>query len=98
MIYSGRTTALGHKFKDWEEKGKGIGKDCIQEVTLFDVQWSNCPVEVLEEVQKLWCNMGFGNDFYYFSWDSEECSEDYPIIHEYLQSRNVTKCLIHWWW
>jgi hypothetical protein len=24
--------------------------------------------------------------------------EVYPIIDEYLMSKGVTTCLIHWWW
>lgn len=96
--YSGRTTAYAHKREDWQKKGLNIGDDCIQTQTIFEVQWSNCPVEVAAEVKKLWINREFGNDFYYASWESEENGEDYPIINEYLLSRGIEKCLIHWWW
>ena len=39
--YSGRTTAYEHKFDNWVDHPKEIGKECIQTVILFDVQWSN---------------------------------------------------------
>ena len=97
--YSGRTTAYGHKFGDWEKNGKNIGDDCIKQITLFDVQWSNCPVEVEEEVMRLWRDHNFGNDHYFYKWDGQhEDADRYPIIAEYLESRGVTECLINWWW
>ena len=96
--YSGRTTAYKHKFDNWQENGLNIGEDCIQEQTIFEVQWSNCPVEIVAEVIKLWQDYEAGNDHWYLGWDGEEMSEDYPMINSYLVSRNITKCLIHWWW
>ena len=96
--YSGRTTAYEHKHKDWQSKGLNVGKDCIQNKTIFEVQWSNCPIEVEVEVKKLWADRELRNDNCYAGWDSEEMAEDYPVINEYLLSRGVEKCLIHWWW
>ncbi|MBV5347781.1 hypothetical protein JZU46_06170 [bacterium] len=96
--YSGRTTAYAHKHEGWETKGLNVGDDCIQQHTIFEAQWSNCPIEVEAEVKKLWSDREFGNDYYYAGWDGEEMGEDYPIIHEYLTSRGITECLIHWWW
>lgn len=77
-----------------------IGKDCIQSAVIFDVQWSNCPVEVEEEVKSMWrSDDRLYNDVSYYNWDSDEGDgENYPLIDEYLKSRGVTKCLIHWWW
>lgn len=97
MIYSGRTTCYEHKRGDWE-KTPGAGAECIQQHTIFDVQWTNCPVEVEDEVKRLWLNVEYGNDNYYFTWDDEENAEDYPVIAKYLRGKGVTKCLIHWWW
>ncbi|MCK5019483.1 MAG: hypothetical protein KAS32_20660 [Candidatus Peribacteraceae bacterium] len=45
MEYSGRTTAYEHKRDDWKESKK-IDAPCITQRTIFDVQWSDCPVEV----------------------------------------------------
>ena len=96
--YSGRTTAYAHKCADWQEKGLNVGEDCIQKRIIFEVQWSNCPIEVVAEVIMLWYDYEAGNDHCYLGWDGEEMEEDYPIINAYLASRGITKCLIHWWW
>ena len=96
--YSGRTTCYEHKHGDSWKKTPGAGSDCIQQVILFDVQWSNCPIEVEEEVKKLWREEDFGNDCFYYKWNSEMDRALYPIIDSYLTSRGVEKCLIRWWW
>lgn len=96
--YSGRMTAHEHKFDDWKEKDISEVNDCIQSVTLFDVQWSNCPVEVEKEVIRLWQDRELDNDHCYFKWGHKDDANEYPIIDEYLKSRGITKCLIHWWW
>ena len=82
---------------DWA-KVPHESKSSIQNQTIFEVQWSDCPIEVCAEVQKLWRNMQFGNDYYYFGWEMVENGLDYPIIAEYLKSKNITNCLIHYWW
>lgn len=98
MEYSGKTTCFEHKHNDWKNS-KGAGPECIQTVTVFEVQWSNCPVEVQDEVRELWRDREYGNDHYYAKWDSDgELCDRYPIIAEYLKSKGVTNCLIHWWW
>ncbi|MFA9261834.1 MAG: hypothetical protein ACEQSB_00540 [Undibacterium sp.] len=89
--YSGVTT----QYRD--NVGKSEPKDCIIQRTIFDVQWSNCPAEVEAEVARLWTDRSLGNDYYYTRWNSED-AEKYPIIAEYLTSRGVSDCLIHWWW
>jgi hypothetical protein len=104
MKYSGRTTAYAHKFDEWFADNPVLTEEeappAISQVTVFNAQWTDCPVEVEYEVKRLWGEMDFGNDHFYYDWDSEqnEDAEDYPIIHEYLMSKGVTKCLIHWWW
>lgn len=95
--YSGRTTSHSHKFADWESKEPN-GQEAISQVVVFEAQWSTCPAEVETEVRRLWQDQEYGNDHYYFRWNDEDNAEDYPVIAEYLRSRNVTDCLIHWWW
>lgn len=95
-VYSGRTTSYSHKRNDWETYPPN-GQEAIQKVTVFEVQWSNCPVEVEREVKDLWSNNDLGNDVFYYHWVGDR-AETYPLIAEYLQSKNVTECLIHWWW
>lgn len=64
--YSGRTTDFNHlwaeknaeeegvSLSEWLKKHTGEGEECLQSKTVFEVTWTNCPVEVREEVQKLW--------------------------------------------
>lgn len=111
--YSGRTTALAHKQDDWQSVVlEHPIPPAISQVTVFNAQWTDCPVEVEDEVKKLWHWQEFGNDNYYYSWDtnseywgeedidgsSQTVGEAFPLIDEYLKSKGITKCLIHWWW
>ena len=96
--YSGRTTTLSHKLGDSWKENLNAGEDCIQQRVVFEVQWTNCPVEIEQEVKNLWIRADFGNDYYYYSWNGDDEAEEYPAIHEYLSSRNINECLIHWWW
>lgn len=99
--YSGKTTSQNPADpKFW----KIPAPPAIRQVTLFDVQWTDCPVEVEAEVQRLWREYELGNDTSYFSWDRTKdpsggsLAERYPLIDEYLMSKGVSECLIHWWW
>lgn len=96
--YSGRTTAIEHKFDDWKTKKVKDPVKAIQQRTIFEVQWTDCPVEVEAEVKQLWRDQSLGNDYYYAEWDDEEMCEDYPVISRYLRKHGVKECLIHWWW
>jgi len=63
------------------------------------VQWTNCPVEVAEEVKRLWVQEELRNDDSFFWWNSDdEVSEEYLIIAEYLKERGITECWIRYWW
>lgn len=96
--YSGRTTAYEHKFDNWKDVDVSTIPYALNSQIVFEVQWSDCPIEVADEVKRLWKDITLGNDYFYFSWISSEYGEDYPIINEYLLSNNVEECLIHWWW
>ena len=101
--YSGRTTCYQHKASNWEERApKEHGKDCIRKVNWFDVQWSNCPVEVEEEVKKMWISWGLGNDHCIIKWNWE-LQDEFPIVAEFLKSKGFIdgdneQIIIHWWW
>ena len=74
---SGRTTCLEHKKADWEKEApKYSGEECIEKVTVLNVQWSNCPVEVQDEVRELWGNRGLSNNQYY-RWHMDEEEPDW---------------------
>jgi len=99
--YSGQTTNHNTRtMKDgkWKETPNS-GSECIQAVNFFDVQWSNCPIEVADEVRQLWRDVEYGNDAYFYDWeDADPDTENYPVIKKYLKSRGITECHIHWWW
>ena len=71
---------------------------CIKSVIVMDVQWSDCPEDVVKEVKQLWGDYDHGNDYYYQKFDVLESYEDYPLIAKYLESKGILECLIHWWW
>lgn len=97
--YSGRTTRLSHKPADWEARAaKHSGPDCIKDIKVLDVQWSNCPVEVETQVREIWADRGLGNDNCIYKWDKYEDPEMYPVVAAYLKARGIDECWIHWWW
>lgn len=97
MQYSGRTTAYSHKHDGWQTR-KCDGVKAIQQKTIFEVQWSDCPVEVEDEVRKLWIDAELGNDRYFYNWVRDDDEKKYPIIGQYLRSKGVKDCWIRWWW
>ena len=100
--FSGRTTCYEHKFDGrWENYPKNHGRECIRDVKFFDVQWSNCPVEIEDEVIKMWRDWELGNDHYIVKWEWDDISDDYPLVTEFLKSKGLTEkdiVIIHWWW
>lgn len=98
--FSGRTTYHISDNIDWD-KTKGAGKECLRLQLVFDVQLSNCPYELKEEIHKLWRDYHLGNDKFFYHWTDEEDNGDciiYPLIAEYLRARDVRDCWIHYWW
>jgi hypothetical protein len=69
---------------------------------VFDVQWSDCPVRIEDEVRRMWVEYGLGNDHYLIKIAVGELTETgYPIIQEYLEAQGVRpeeEIWIHWWW
>lgn len=106
--YSGRTTSLDHKRSNWKSKGLNIGKECIRKVNFFDVQWSNCPIEVEDAVKELWDMWELGNDHYFIKWNWDfENSDEYPkggkVVGDFLRSKGFKEgdgeeIIIYWWW
>lgn len=71
--------------------------DPIKQVTVLDVQWSNLDEEIVDEVREFWRNNELGNDYYYVTIDIHD-DEDLPLTTEYLKSRGIETCLMHFWW
>jgi hypothetical protein len=74
-------------------------RDPIFTATIFEVPAydSGVPDEVVDEVRRLWSDLELGNDHSYWAFDGEDW-DYYPLIREYLQSRGINTCLIHYWW
>lgn len=71
----------------------------ISLVTVLEATWTDCPLEVQNEIRVLWRDNEFGNDNNYYSWfGDEDEARQYPEIDRYLTAHGVTKCLIHYWW
>lgn len=111
--YSGRTTSHLHKGDDWASNDiSGIRKAVhVVTETRFDVQWSDCPVEVEEEVRRLWQELELKNgDRYEWERDADiflypngdpmptTLKEAFPIIDQYLMAQGVAECIVTWWW
>lgn len=76
--FSGRVTAYAHKNEanlpeggDWKDVPYKA-PSAIQTETIFRAQWSDCPVEVEEEIKKLWRWQELRNDNCYFRWKRDE--------------------------
>lgn len=84
--FSGRTSAYEHKFDNWKESPTN-GRECVRNVKFFDVQWSNCPIEVEEVVKQLWRFYELGNDRYIIKTSIEYLTElqgpDYSVSVEW---------------
>ena len=84
----------------WDRKPDG--KNSVQKVWFFDVQWSDCPEEVEKEVRHMWRDYELGNDHFMVKRElDEELFEAYPMIYMWLKHKGVQEgeqAIIHWWW
>lgn len=78
------------------------GNNSVYPVFLFDVQWSDCPIEVEKEVKELWREYELDNDHSYYRCQlDEELYSEYPKIYMWLKHKGIKEeqdVLIHWWW
>lgn len=75
--------------------------DCIQQKTILEATWTDIPDDVRNEIGQIWDDYELGNDHYYWQFDVAECDEEwneYPALNNYLTSRGITECLLHYWW
>lgn len=77
-------------------------RDSVSKKWFFDVQWSDCPDFVEDEVRHLWGDYELGNDNYIVKRElDEELFEEYPNIYFWLKHKGVQQgeeVIIHWWW
>lgn len=74
----------------------------VNKIWFFDVQWSDCPIEVESEVKHIWSNCEYGNDDYVYKTElNDDLFDDYPKVYLWLKFKGVQeneKVLINWWW
>lgn len=73
VVWSGKTQSYHHKWNttpnpEYVDKG-------FKKVWMLDAQWSDCPVEVAEEVIKVWQSRELGNDNYIINTSLENLEE-----------------------
>lgn len=78
-------------------------RNSVRKAWFFDVQWSDCPDFVEDEVRRMWYDWGLGNDnsFRMVKLGDEEDEVDYPIIMQWLRYKGVPEdeeVIVHWWW
>ena len=100
LTYSGKTSSYHHKWHD--TPNPEVEEAGFREVWVLDAQWSDCPVEVYEEVRKLWQEYERGNDHYIIKMTLDDLSaEEYPYIVDYVSSFGIPEdeqFFIHYWW
>ena len=81
---------------------KGIPDSSVRKVNLFDVQWSDTPEFVLEEVRQLWSDHNLSNDNYIYKTNLDnDLFKMYPRIYFWLEHKKIKEneeVIIHWWW
>lgn len=77
-------------------------KNSVYKVWFFDVQWSDCPNLVQDEVRDIWKLNELGNDRYcYKCLLDDELFDRYPRTYMWLKHKGVQEyenVVIHWWW
>lgn len=77
-------------------------KDSVYKTWFFDVQWSDCPVSIQDEVRILWDRHNLGNDLFCIKQKlSDHFFEYYPLTYMWLKHKGVSEgetFVIHWWW
>lgn len=109
--WSGKTTSYHHKWHDTPNP-PGEAKSGFRKIWFLDAQWSDCPVEVEEEVRKIWQCLQLGNDHYIFKTCINDLSmpsaQEYthgecPAIVQWVREKvpeikGDEIFIIHWWW
>lgn len=99
--WSSKTSSYHRKWNNTpnpEDTDKGFRK-----VWLLDAQWSDCPIEVENEVKKMWKSYDLGNDNYVIKTDIDTLQENNTLVAQYVKEQapeiaGEELILIHWWW
>lgn len=100
--WSGKTSSYHHKWHDTPNP-ENDNEPALTKVWVLNAQWTNCPIEVEDEVRKIWVNSDLGNDTSIYKTTLQELIYDYPIIAQYIIEQNLDiqekdLLFIHWWW
>ncbi|WAX21929.1 hypothetical protein [Stenotrophomonas phage RAS14] len=103
IVWSGKTSSYHHKWNDTpnpDDVNAGF-----REVFYLDAQWSTCPIEVEDEVRKMWDEYELGNDCYIIHSSLEKLvkQDKYHATIQYITEQKPdidpkALILIHWWW
>lgn len=87
--YSGRTMAHEHQGDDWRTRVVADPQPAITRRPVMEVADSDCPVEVADELRKMWDAEGYPNwscqDIYV-----DELEKDWPIVWAYLLNQGIS--------
>ena len=75
-------------------------REPLRKQLVLDVQWSNCPIEVVDEVKDIWKNNCYGNDNFIHKYKIKS-HDQYHHLNRYLSKKGVGDdevVWIHWWW
>lgn len=61
-----------------------IMHESFQPHVVLDAQAAGVPVDVKEDIRKLWIDQALGNDYYYYSWNYE-----YNFEYEYAEGEEI---------
>lgn len=103
VAWSGKTSSFHHKHNNTPNPPNSTNT-ALTKVWVLDAQWTNCPIEVEDEVKKIWSeSYDLGNDNYYLKSTLTDLIYSYPVIAQYVIEQNLDiaeddTILIHWWW
>lgn len=110
IVWSGKTSSYHHKIHD--TPNPPTVRPAIRKQWVLDAQWTDCPIEVYNEVKQIWINDDeLHNDIciakrtleYFFECVDEKGNYMFPAIIQYLQEQIPDLGLeddiwIHFWW
>jgi len=101
IMFSGITTA-DHATVSKEDREIFRNKKSVYQEWVFAPAWSDCPIEVEEEVKKLWDDYYLEQDEYHIHIvGGDENGDEYPLISEWCRRNGVPEkeeVAIRYWW
>lgn len=73
IVWSGKTSSYHHKWHDTPNPPDV--KSGLRKVWFLDAQWTDCPIEVEQQVKDLWQGHDLGNDHYMLKRSLDDLEE-----------------------